>query len=142
MGLMLMASTARPGAVMFAAHHQRLADFYAAVTDLPVSVADDAVVILRSDTFELVIHRLAGEPRVSDQPVARLDGYIKPLFPVADLGVARDKAAAFGSRLQRRRRSGRARGFRVCEGVDPEGHSFGSMPDSIGPVQGASCLSA
>lgn len=117
-----MPGNARPGAVIFAADHQRLAKFYAAVTGLPVRVADDEVVVLGSDAFELVIHRLAGEPPVSDPPVARLDGYIKPFFPVADLGVAREKAAAFGGRLQPAAEEWSARGFRACEGVDPEGN--------------------
>ena len=117
-----MPNNARPGAVIFAADHQRLAAFYAAVTDLPVSATDDTVVVLRSDTFELVIHRLPGEPPVGDPPVARLDGFIKPFFPVADLGQARDKAAAFGGRLQPADEEWSARGFRACEGVDPEGN--------------------
>lgn len=119
-----MPGSASPGAVIFAADHQRLADFYAAVTGLPVSVADDAVVVLRSDTFELVIHRLAGEPAAGDPPVARLDGYVKPFFPVADLGAAREKAAALGGRLQPATEEWSARGFRACEGIDPEGNVF------------------
>jgi predicted enzyme related to lactoylglutathione lyase len=128
--LRLMSSNARAGAIIFAADPQRLADFYAAVTDLPIRAADDAVVVLRSDTFELVIHRLAGEPPVSDPPVARLDGYIKPFFPVADLGVARDKAAAFGGRLQSADEEWSARGFRACEGIDPEGNVVQFRQDS------------
>jgi predicted enzyme related to lactoylglutathione lyase len=117
-----MPGNARPGAIIFAADHQRLADFYGAVTDLQVRVADEDVVVLRSDTFELVIHRLAGEQPVTGPPVARLDAYIKPFFPVADLRVAREKAAAFGGRLRPAGDEWGARGFRACEGVDPEGN--------------------
>jgi predicted enzyme related to lactoylglutathione lyase len=121
-GARLMPGNARPGAIIFAANHARLADFYAAVTDLPVHVSDDTVVVLRSDTFELVIHRLAGEPPVSEAPPARLDNYIKPFFPVTNLGLARDRAAASGGRLQPADQEWSARGFRACEGVDPEGN--------------------
>jgi predicted enzyme related to lactoylglutathione lyase len=125
-----MPGNARQGAIIFAADHQRLAGFYAAVTDLQVSMADDTVVVLRSDTFELVIHRLAGEPPVSGPPVARLDGYIKPFFAVADLGVARQNAAALGGHLQPAEDEWAARGFRACEGIDPEGNAIQFRQDA------------
>ena len=48
-----MTNNARPGTVIFATDHRRLANFYAALTDLPVHVADDTVVVLHSDDFEL-----------------------------------------------------------------------------------------
>ena len=36
-----MTNNARPGTVIFATDHRHLANFYAALTDLPVHVADD-----------------------------------------------------------------------------------------------------
>lgn len=48
-----MTNNVRPGAVIFAADHRRLAEFYAAITGLPVRVADDSVVVPHSDDFEL-----------------------------------------------------------------------------------------
>jgi predicted enzyme related to lactoylglutathione lyase len=125
-----MANSARPGAVIFAADHRRLAEFYAAITGLPVRVADDAVVVLHSDDFELVIHKLPGEPAAKDQPSPRFDCYIKPFFPVASLAAAREKAPAFGGRLDPVDEEWSARGFRACEGTDPEGNVIQFRQDS------------
>lgn len=117
-----MTENARPGTVIFATDHRRLADFYAAVTKLSVQLADDSVVVLRCDAYELVIHRLAGEPAPGDPPVPRQDSYIKPFFPVASLESARERAAALGGRLEPADKEWSARGFRACEAVDPEGN--------------------
>jgi predicted enzyme related to lactoylglutathione lyase len=117
-----MTTNARVGVVIFATDHRRLADFYAAVTDLPVRFVDDTIVVLHSDTFELVIHKLPGEPVVSNPPAPRLDSYIKPFFPVAELASARERAITFGGQLKPADKEWGARGFRASEGIDPEGN--------------------
>lgn len=115
-------SNVRPGAVIFAADLKLLADFYKAMTGLSSTVADDSVVVLRCDTFELVIHKLAGEPEVSKPPIPRYDHHIKPFFPVSSLDAARETAARFGGKLQPKEKEWSARGFRACEAIDPEGN--------------------
>lgn len=117
-----MAASARYGAVIFAADPERLVDFYTAVTGLAVELADEAVVVLGSRMFELVIHKLAGAPVPGDPPAARQDSYLKPFFPVASLAAARAAAATFGGRLQPADKEWRGRGFLACEAVDPEGN--------------------
>jgi predicted enzyme related to lactoylglutathione lyase len=117
-----MAVNARYGAVIFAANLERMADFYTAVTGLAVELADETVVVLGSGRFELVIHKLAGEPVPGGPPMAREDTYIKPFFPVASLAAARAAAATFGGRLQPADKEWSGRGFRACEAVDPEGN--------------------
>jgi len=117
-----MTTNARLGGVIFAADHKRLASFYAAMTDLPAQFADDTIVVLHSDTFELVIHKLSGEPAMDRPPVPRRDSYIKPFFPVTSLASAREKATALGGALEPADREWSARGFRASEAIDPEGN--------------------
>lgn len=117
-----MASNIKPGAVIFTGDHKRLANFYEAVTGLTTSFTDDQIAVLRSDSFELVIHSLQGEPSVGEPPQARLDSYIKPFFPVANLAEARERAATLGGQLHPQNEEWTARGFRACEAIDPDGN--------------------
>ena len=117
-----MATNMRPGVVIFTGNQRRLAEFYRTMTGLPVHVTDDNITVLASDTFELVIHSLPGEPAVNGTPRAREDCYIKPSFPVASLAEARERAAALGGQLRPRNEEWGARGFRACEAVDPDGN--------------------
>ena len=117
-----MVSNIRPGAVIFTGNHKRLANFYEAITDLTVSFADDKVTVLRSDSFELVIHALSNESAVNQPPQVRQDGYIKPFFPVPSLSEARERAAALGGRLRPAEEEWTTRGFRACEAIDPDGN--------------------
>jgi hypothetical protein len=117
-----MSTNIRPGVVIFTGDHTRLAKFYEGMTGLTVSVADDDITMLRSDTFELVIHSLPSEPAVSNPPRVREDSYIKPFFPVASLSEARKKAAVLGGQLRPQSAEWTARGFRACEAIDPDGN--------------------
>jgi len=117
-----MKAGARLGAVIFAADHRRLADFYAAVTDLPVRLTDSSIVVLHSDRFELVIHKLSGEQAPCDPPTPRRDSYVKLFFPVESLASIRDKVVAFGGQIDPVDKEWSARGFRACEAIDPEGN--------------------
>lgn len=112
----------RPGAVIFTHDHRRLAKFYEVVTGLSVSLADDQIVVLRSETFELVIHLIPNEPVVAEPPRVREDAHIKPFFPVKSLAEAREKAATVGGSLRAADREWSARGFRACEATDPDGN--------------------
>jgi hypothetical protein len=92
------------------------------MTGLAVRFTDDAVTVLGSDTFELVIHALSAEPAVHEPLAAREDSYLKPFFPVANLSEARERAVALGGRLRPADKEWTARGFRACEAVDPDGN--------------------
>ena len=117
-----MVSNIRPGAVIFTGDHKRLANFYEAITGLTVSFADDQVTVLRSDSFELVIHALPNECAVDHPPQVRQDSYIKPFFPVPSLSEARERASALGGQLRPAGEEWTARGFRACEAIDPDGN--------------------
>jgi len=112
----------RPGAVIFTGDHKRLANFYERITGLTVSFADDKVTVLRSDSFELVIHALPNESKVNQPPQVRQDSYIKPFFPVLSLSEARERAATLGGQLRPAEEEWTARGFRACETIDPDGN--------------------
>ena len=126
-----MTTHSRPGVVIFTADHKRLAKFYEAVTELTVSVADDQITVLRSDSIELVIHSLHNEPAVNEPPRVREDCYIKPFFPVKSLAETRNKASAFGGKLRPASEEWAARGFRACEAVDPDGNVIQFRQDVV-----------
>jgi hypothetical protein len=105
-----MATSVRPGTVIFTGNQLRLAEFYRKMTGLPVRFTDDSITVLASETFELVIHALPGEPAVTGTPRAREDSYVKPFFPVASLAEAREKALALGGQLRPRNQEWEARG--------------------------------
>ena len=117
-----MSSNIRPGVVIFSGDHKRLTRFYEAMTGLPVRFTDDGVCVLRTDTFELVIHSLPSETTSSNPPLPREDSYIKPFFPVKSLAEARAKATALGGQLRPQNEEWEARGFRACEAIDPDGN--------------------
>lgn len=117
-----MPTNIRPGTVIFTSDHQRLARFYQAMTGLPVRFTDDGITVLASETFELVIHSLPGEPAVNNPPHVRQDTYIKPFFPVTSLAEVRAKAVALGGQLRPPNEEWEARGFRACEAIDPDGN--------------------
>lgn len=127
----MISTNIRPGAVIFTGDHKRLAKFYEAVTGLAVRFADDTLTVLASDTFELVIHSLSGEPAAGEPPVAREDSYIKPFFPVSSLSDARERAAALGGQLRPQSEEWTARGFRACEAIDPDGNVIQFREESL-----------
>jgi predicted enzyme related to lactoylglutathione lyase len=113
---------ARNGAVLFSGNIRRLAAFYEAVTGLATTFADDAVIVLASESFELVIHALPSEPEIRRPPEPRHDAYIKPFFAVESLSATRLKALAAGGTLRPSDEEWEARGFRACDAVDPDGN--------------------
>lgn len=117
-----MAANARFGIVIFASDHRKLADFYAAITGLSLEVADDSIVVLKSAEYELVIHKLAGEPAPTEPPGPRNDSYVKPFFPVTSLASARERVTTLGGHMEPQSKEWSARGFRACEAVDLEGN--------------------
>lgn len=117
-----MESKTKPGVVIFASEPSRLARFYAAVTGMAIVLADEGLIVMESGAFQLLIHALAGEPVPEGPAAAREDSYIKPFFPVASLAETRERAATLGGVLRPASQEWEARGFRACEGVDPEGN--------------------
>jgi len=116
----------KPGAVVFAKDPARVARFYEVIAGLSVVQVENGHVILESEVIQVVVHaiprRVADTITIASPPQLRDEGAIKLFFPVASLAEARDKAPALGGGLSPEKKEWEARGFRACDGYDPEGN--------------------
>jgi len=123
-----MPSTAKPGAVVFVKGLERLAKFYEQLLSLSVTHAESDHVVLESENLELVIHaipsHIASAITITEPPEVREETPIKLFFPVASLPEARSAASRLGGQVNSSQREWEARGFRACDGYDPEGNVF------------------
>lgn len=110
-----------PGAVLFVANVERVAAFYEALAAMRRVAGDADHVVLEVAGFELVVHRLRGEPEPADGRV-REDSYWKLCLPVESIAAARARAPALGGLIQPTDREWESRGVRACDGHDPEGN--------------------
>lgn len=114
------------GAVVFARDIDRLASFYEALVPMRRIHAEKDHIVLDSGAVELVIHgipkRIADAIAIGDPPQAREATPIKLFFQVDSLAAVRAQAPALGGRLSPPSKEWEARGFRACDGVDPEGN--------------------
>jgi len=115
----------RAGAVLFAAHLDRIATFYSVVLGLTeVNRADDHI-LLESPGFQLVVHRISGGgPVASDTispPIPRTAAAFKPVFFVPSISRVREISARYGGVTEPANREWTFRGVTVCDGHDPEG---------------------
>lgn len=115
-----------PCVVLFVDHVARQADFYRQLTGMAAVHGDAQHAVLRGHGLELVLHALPGSGATPPPvpPAVREDAYLKPCFPVADLAAARAVASRLGGQLQGAEREWEGRGFRACDGRDPEGNVF------------------
>jgi predicted enzyme related to lactoylglutathione lyase len=116
------------GAVLYAADAARISAFYSALIGFQILHADDEYVLLRSDTYELVVlttreSRAAGAT-LTQPPQPRTGTAIKPVFFVPDLSSARALAGQLGGGLDAATDEWRFGGCIVCDGFDPEGNVF------------------
>lgn len=116
----------KPSVVLFVDHVRRMADFYRQVAGMTAVHADAEHIVLESWGMQLVLHALpgSGSREVPSPPTMRSDAYIKACFPVDDIAAARAVAARLGGFLYGPEREWEARGFRACDGWDPEGNVF------------------
>lgn len=116
--------TLRAGVVVFVSDLHALSRFYAELTGMTVITQDDCHTVMRSRDTELVIHALDGGASPGRVDQVREDRWIKPFFPVASISATRDLVARLGGRLRDSAEEWSARGFRACDGADPEGNVF------------------
>jgi predicted enzyme related to lactoylglutathione lyase len=121
-----MTNRPKPGAVLFAKDLSRVAKFYEALVSMAVTHSDEGVIVLESANQQLVIHgipeRIAKAIKITSPPTRRTDTAVKLVFPVASIDEARLKAPALGGELNPKKTEFVARGFRACDGCDPEGN--------------------
>jgi len=116
----------KPGAVLFAKDIARVAKFYAGVVPMTVALEGPDLIVLESAQSQLVVHpipaKIAESIEITDPPALRTDVAVKLIFPVASLAEARAVAPALGGALNPPGKEFAARGFRACDGHDPEGN--------------------
>ncbi|SFN09202.1 VOC family protein [Dokdonella immobilis] len=114
------------GAVLFACNLSKVADFYAAIVPMRISRPEPGLIVLEADGFELIIHgipeQIAQSISIASPPARRTDTPLKLALPVASLAEARSKASGLGGALDPVDREFEWRGFRACDGHDPEGN--------------------
>ena len=113
--------TIHPAAVLFVHDVARMTAFYRDLARMHRMYGDDRHAVLERDGFQLTIHALDG---AGTDFTTREDSYLKLCFPVGDLVAARALVAGLGGTLWPADREWEARGFRACDGRDPEGNVF------------------
>jgi predicted enzyme related to lactoylglutathione lyase len=112
--------------VLFVADVPHVADFYRGVFAMERIDGDADHEVLQLEGFQVVIHRLRGEPDpVKDadgKVIVREDSYMKLCLPVRSIDAARTRAQALGGVIKPAAHEWEARGFRACDGHDPEGN--------------------
>jgi catechol 2,3-dioxygenase-like lactoylglutathione lyase family enzyme len=105
-------SQLKPGAVLFAQDVSKIAQFYASVLGMKATHTEPDLVVLESNAAQLVIHGVPAAVKkkypISVPPRVREDTAVKLVFPVPSIAPATKEF--------------QARGFRACDGVDPEGN--------------------
>jgi hypothetical protein len=101
----------KPSVVVFVADVRRVSTFYRELASMSVLIEDEGYAVMEAEGFQLVIHRLSGEPRVSPSAISvREDSYVKLCLPVASITAARALAAANGGESSLPSTSGRRAG--------------------------------
>jgi len=121
-----VSSLPKPGAVLFAKDLTRMAQFYSSVAGLAVVLSESKLIVLESPLMQLVLHgmpkRIAESISITTPPALRENAAAKLVFPVASLAAARVSASAVGGGLLPPKKEFASRGFRACDGNDPEGN--------------------
>jgi predicted enzyme related to lactoylglutathione lyase len=118
-----MPSRPTPSAVVFVADVERVARFYRELADMQVQHADASHVVLVIEGLELVIHTMPNAPPVRERDVVlRKETHVKLCFPVTSIAEARERAWRLGGGLRDAAAEWEWRGFRACDGHDPEGN--------------------
>lgn len=118
----------RPSVVVFAKSVATMAAFYKAVADMEELEVDEGHVVLEVESFQLVVHgipkAIAASIHITAPPEIREDTPVKLCLPVDSIAVARERALRLGGRVGPKAKEWEARGFRACDGYDPEGNVF------------------
>ncbi len=121
-----MATPFGAGAVLYARELERVHAFYHAVLGLDIEHAEHDHVVLASPVFQLVVLALkepiAGTVVIERPPRRRAELTVKLAFEVDSIASARAMAPEYGGEFLPPEREWDFRGYRVCDGQDPEGN--------------------
>jgi predicted enzyme related to lactoylglutathione lyase len=123
-----MTTRPKPSAVIFAKEVVALARFYREVAEMSEVHKDKDHIVLDEAGFQIVIHgipkRSTETIEITTPPEVREETPIKICLPVSSSEGSRTKAAELGGRIGAKNKEWSARGFRACDGHDPEGNVF------------------
>ena len=121
-----MGDELRGGAVLYAKNMDHVADFYSAVLGLETAGRDEEHVVLESPAFQLVVRQMPGHLastiEIAVPPVRRADAAVKLVFFVSSIAGVRASARAQGGLLNGADKEWVFNGWKVCDGLDPEGN--------------------
>lgn len=118
-----MSSRPTPSVVVFVADVERVARFYRELADMALQHADASFIVLAIDGLELTIHAMPDAPPVRERDVVlRAETHVKLCLPVTSIGEARERAWRLGGGIRDVAAEWAWRGFRACDGHDPEGN--------------------
>jgi hypothetical protein len=121
-----MQSQDRAGAVIYAKDVALVSAFYMQTLRLNVVHTEPDHVVLESAALQLVVleipAHIAGQIVVTVPPERRSDTAVKLSFAVPSIAAVRAAAARLGGGLNPAEREWLYRGFRHCDGHDPEGN--------------------
>jgi predicted enzyme related to lactoylglutathione lyase len=113
-------------AVLYAKSVATVQAFYESAVGLEVDYAESDHVVLASQGLQLVILRvpeaIAATITLTDPPRRRTETPIKLIFEVESLARTRALAPKHGGELYAPAAEWTYRGYRICDGTDPEGN--------------------
>jgi len=121
-----MSYESRAGAVLYAKDMDHVAAFYSAALGLETAGRDDEHVLLESPAFQLVVLRIpshiASTIQIAVPAVRRANAAVKLVFFVPRIADVRAVAEALGGVLNAAEDEWWFNGWKVCDGLDPEGN--------------------
>jgi predicted enzyme related to lactoylglutathione lyase len=115
-----------PTVVVFVSDVQRVSAFYRELASMRILLEDSVHCVMEIGDFQVVVHALRGEPAVRSDKDGRIpvreDSYVKLCLPVESIATARAIALKHGGGIKSPEHEWEARGFRACDGHDPEGN--------------------
>jgi catechol 2,3-dioxygenase-like lactoylglutathione lyase family enzyme len=116
----------RSGAVLYAKDIDRVAAFYSGVLGLKEEARDEDHVVLESPRFQLVVLKIPSDVsatiEIAVPPKRRAMGAVKLVFFISSMAGVRASVEAFGGVMNSSGEEWSFQGFRVCDGLDPEGN--------------------
>jgi predicted enzyme related to lactoylglutathione lyase len=136
-----MTNIHKSGAVLFAKDAPRMAAFYEALAGMKVTYSGKDITVLESAGSQLMLHPIAAKIartiKITTPPQRRTHAVVKLVFAVASIAQARARAPALGGELNPPEKMFEARGFRACDGHDPEGNVIQFREDASVPPTAA-----
>jgi catechol 2,3-dioxygenase-like lactoylglutathione lyase family enzyme len=112
--------------VLYAKDVPRVVAFYSTVLGLEMETRHEDHVVLESPTFQLVVLQIPADIAsgidISVPPTRRAMAAVKLVFFIPSLAYVRASVEALGGVMNPTDKEWSFQGFKVCDGLDPEGN--------------------